>query len=86
MGDAHSLRYLPFKDAKNSRASLFTHHNHREGVANSDRVLQLKGPLKFDLEAVTGLPTKDQTNCSVCRVCGCVGPVRLEYVKYTCTF
>jgi len=47
---------------------------HREGVANSDRALELlrsaasssyppghsKGPLKFDLEVITNLPTKDQ--------------------------
>jgi len=47
---------------------------HREGVANSDRALELlrsatsspyplshpKGPLKFNLEVITGLPTKDQ--------------------------
>jgi len=47
---------------------------HREGVANSDRALQLlrsavsssypsghpNGPLKFNLEVITNLPTKDQ--------------------------
>jgi len=47
---------------------------HREGVANSDQALELlrsatsssyppghtKGPLKFNLEVITGLPTKDQ--------------------------
>lgn len=55
-------------------AFLFTPASHREGVANSDRALELlrsaasdsyppghsKGPLKFDLEVITGLPTKDQ--------------------------
>ena len=59
---------------RNPATSLFTHSSHREGVANSDRALQLlrsatsssyppghsKGPLKFNLEVITGLPTKDQ--------------------------
>ena len=59
---------------KNSASSLFTHPSHREGVANSDRALgllraaasssyppgQSKGPLKFNLEVITSLPTKDQ--------------------------
>lgn len=48
--------------------------SHREGVARSDRALELlrsatsssyppghsKGPLKFNLEVITSLPTKDQ--------------------------
>jgi len=52
----------------------FTHASHREGAANSDRALELlrsaasssyppghsKGPLKFNLEVITSLPTKDQ--------------------------
>lgn len=50
------------------------HVSHREGVTNSDRALELlrsatsssyppghsKGPLKFNLEVITALPTKDQ--------------------------
>jgi len=53
---------------------IFTHHSHREGVANSDRALQLlrsaasgsyppgrsDRPLTFNLEVITSLPTKDQ--------------------------
>lgn len=55
-------------------ASLFIYTSHREGVSNSDRALELlrsavggsyppghsKGPLNFNLEVVTDLPTKEQ--------------------------
>lgn len=54
--------------------SLFTRASHREGVSNSDRALDLlrsaassayppghpNGPLKFNLEVIPSLPTKDQ--------------------------
>ena len=69
-----SLKYPSCKHDENYVASPFTHSSHREGVTNSDRALELlrsaasssyppghsKGPLNFNLEVVTGLPTKDQ--------------------------
>lgn len=69
-----SLKYPSCEPGKNLFASVFIRPSHRDGVANSDRALQLlrsaasspyppghsKGPLKFNLEVITDLPTKDQ--------------------------
>jgi hypothetical protein len=69
-----SPKYLSCERDKDSVPSLFTHASHREGIVSSDRALELlrsaasgsyppghsKGPLKFNLEVISGLPTKDQ--------------------------